>query len=157
MKMRLKNNWRIVVVLFSILNTTSLIAQNTEQSEKVLQHLTLDQRKMLKEQQTFIEKSKLDFKNSLSLEQKKLLNNKNISKIERTKLLKASLSNKQRDLIQLNKKLLLNKRLTFKRSLNRRQIIRLRRFINDRDIHDRKRLVRRIRRLIRDNLNTDNN
>lgn len=155
--MRLKNNWRIVVVLFSILNTTSLIAQNTEQSEKVLQHLTLEQQKMLEEQQTFIEKSKLDFKNSLSLEQKKLLNNKNISKIERTKLLKASLSNKQRDLIQSNKKLLLNKRLTFKRSLNRRQIIRLRRFINDRDIHDRKRLVRRIRRLIRDNLNTDNN
>jgi len=154
--MILKNNWPILVVFLSILNTTSFMAQNTKESQKVLQQLTLDQQKMLEEQQKFIDKSKLDFKNSLSIEQMKLLNNKNISRIERTRLLKASLSNKQRDLIQSNKNLLRKKRLTFKRSLDRRQVIRLRRFINDRDIHDRKRLVRRIRRLIRDNLNTDN-
>lgn len=155
-KMILKNNWQILVVFFFILNTTSFIAQNTELSEKVLQHLTLNQQEMLEEQQKFIDRSKLDFKNSLSVEQKNILRNKNISKDERSRLLKASFSNKQRDLIQSNKNLLRNKRLTFKRSLNRRQVTRLRRFISDRDIHDRKRLVRRIRRLIRDNLNTDN-
>ena len=153
--MILKNNWRVLVVFFCILNTTFLIAQNTVGSDKVLQNLTIDQQKMLEEQQELIDKSKLDFENSLSVEQRKILKNKNLSKEERSKLLKASLSNKQRDFIQSNRNLLRNKRLAFRRSLNRKQVTRLRRFINNRDIHDRKRLVRRIRRLIRDNLNTD--
>ncbi len=154
--MTLKFTLRIFVAIIFVMTVKPTFGQNSEQSEKVLRHLTLNQQKMLEEQQKFIDISKLDFKNSLSVEQKNILRNKNISKDERSRLLKTSLSNKQRDLIQSNKNLLRNKRLTFKRSLNRRQVTRLRRFINDRDIHDRKRLVRRIRRLIRDNLNTDN-
>ncbi len=104
----------------------------------------------------FIDRSKEDFKQSLSAEQISILKNKNLSRIERSKLLKASLSKKQRSFIGKNKNLLHDKRINFKRSLTRRQVTRLRRLSNDRDINDRQRLARRIRRLIRDNLNTDN-
>ena len=154
--MILKNNRIILPVIIIVMTTISVFAQNSEQSKNVLQNLTIDQKAMLKEQQLFIDKSKEDFKLSLSAEQISILKNKNLSRIERSKLLKASLSKKQRSLIDRNKNLLRDKRVIFKRSLSRRQVIRLRRFINDRHFTDRQRLVRRIRRLIRDNLNTDN-
>ena len=154
--MILKNSWPILVVFLSILNITSVVSQNSEKSINVMQHLTIDQKAMLKEQQLFIDQSKEDFKKSFSIEQINMLNNKNLSRTERSKLLKASLSEKQRSLIVRNKNLLRDRRVKFKRSLTRRQVISLRRFTNDRNISDRQRLVRRLRRLIRDNLNTDN-
>ena len=154
--MILRNNWSILVVFFCILNATSVVSQNSEKSKNVMQQLTIDQKAMLKEQQLFIDQSKEDFKKSFSIEQKTILKNKNLSRIERSKLLKASLSKKQRSLILRNKNLLRDKRVIFKRSLSRRQVVRLRRFTNDRHVTDRQRLVRRLRRLIRDNLNTDN-
>jgi len=154
--MILKNNRIILSVILIVMTTISAFAQNSEQSKNVLQNLTIDQKAMLKEQQLFIDKSKEDFKQSFSAEQISILKNKNLSRIERSKLLKASLSKKQRSFIAKNKNLLHDKRVNFKRSLTRRQVTRLRRLSNDRDINDRQRLVRRLRRLIRDNLNTDN-
>ncbi len=151
-----KNNRIILPVIIIVMTTISAFAQNSEQSKNVLQNLTIDQKAMLKEQQLFIDKSKEDFKQSFSAEQISILKNKNLSRIERSKLLKASLSKKQRSFIAKNKNLLHDKRVNFKRSLTRRQVTRLRRLSNDRDINDRQRLVRRLRRLIRDNLNTDN-
>jgi len=154
--MILKNNRIILSVILIVMTTISAFAQNSEQSKNVLQNLTIDQKAMLKEQQLFIDKSKEDFKQSFSAEQISILKNKNLSRIERSKLLKASLSKKQRSFIAKNKNLLHDKRVNFKRSLTRRQVTRLRRLSNDRDINDRQRLVRRLRRLIRDNLNTEN-
>lgn len=154
--MILKNNRIILPVIIIVMATISSFAQNPEQSKNVLQNLTIDQKAMLKEQQLFIDKSKEDFKQSLSAEQISILKNKNLSRIERSKLLKTSLSKKQRSLIAKNKNVLHDKRINFKRSLTRRQITRLRRLSHDRDINDRQRLARRLRRLIRDNLNTDN-
>jgi len=154
--MILKNNRIILRVIIIIMVTISSFAQNPEQSKNVLQNLTIDQKAMLTEQQLFIDKSKEDFKQSLSAEQISILKNKNLSRIERSKLLKTSLSKKQRSLIAKNKNVLHDKRINFKRSLTRRQITRLRRLSHNRDINDRQRLARRLRRLIRDNLNTDN-
>ena len=154
--MILKNNRIILPVIIIVMATISSFAQNSEQSINVLQNLTIDQKAMLKEQQLFIDKSKEDFKQSLSAEQISILKNKNLSRIERSKLLKASLSKKQRSFIAKNKNLLHDKRVNFKRTLTGRQVTRLRRLSNDRDINDRQRLARRLRRLIRDNLNTDN-
>ena len=151
-----KNKRIILPVIIIVMTTISVFAQNSEQSKNVQQNLTIDQKAMLKEQQLFIDKSKEDFKQSLSAEQISILKNKNLSRIERSKLLKASLSKKQRFFIDKNKNLLHDKRVNFKRSLTRRQVTRLRRLSNDRDINDRQRLARRLRRLIRDNLNTDN-
>ena len=154
--MILRNNWLILVAFFYILNITSVMSQNSEKSKNVMQQLTIEQKAMLKEQQLFIDKSKEDFKQGLSAEQISILKNKNLSRIERSKLLKASLSKQQRSFIDKNKNLLRDKRVNFKKSLTRRQVTRLRRLSIDRDINDRQRLARRLRRLIRDNLNTDN-
>jgi len=153
--MKLKNNWHIIVVFLSILNTTSFVAQNTEQSNKVIEQLTEQQKKMLSEQQLFIDKSKKEFKNSLTDKQKKILLNKTLSRKEKSRLLNESLSKKQQSLVAINKVLLRDRQIKFKRSLTKKQIIRLRRFAKARDIHDRKRLRRRLRRLISDNLNSD--
>jgi hypothetical protein len=154
--MILKNNWHIIILILLIFNITSFVAQNTEPSEKVLKHLTKEQKAMLAEQRVLIDKAKITFKNNLTIEQKKILQNKTLARNERSKLLKQSLSKKQRSLIDVNKRLLRNKRIKFKRSLTKKQVIRLRRFIKGRDVHDRKRLRRRLRRLIRDNLDSDN-
>lgn len=154
--MILKNNWHLIILILLIFNATSFVGQNTEQSKKVLNHLTNEQKDMLAEQQVLIDKAKIAFKNNLTVEQKNILRNKTLTRNERSKLLKKSLSKKQRSAIDVNKSLLRNKRMKFKRSLTKKQTIRLRRFINSRDVHDRKRLIRRLRRLIRDNLNSDN-
>lgn len=154
--MILINNRIILPVIIILMTTFSAFAQNSEQSKNVLQNLTIEQKAMLKEQQLFIDKSKEDFKQGLSAEQISILKNKNLSRIERSKLLKASLSKQQRSFIDKNKNLLRDKRVNFKKSLTRRQVTRLRRLSIDRDINDRQRLARRLRRLIRDNLNTDN-
>lgn len=154
--MILNNNRIILPVIIIVMTTFSVFAQNSEQSKNVLQNLTIEQKAMLKEQQLFIDKSKEDFKQGLSAEQISILKNKNLSRIERSKLLKASLSKQQRSFIDKNKNLLRDKRVNFKKSLTRRQVTRLRRLSIDRDINDRQRLARRLRRLIRDNLNTDN-
>lgn len=154
--MILNNNRIILPVIIIVMTTFSVFAQNSEQSKNVLQNLTIEQKAMLKEQQLFIDKSKEDFKQGLSAEQISILKNKNLSRIERSKLLKASLSKQQRSFIDKNKNLLRDKRVNFKKSLTRGQVTRLRRLSIDRDINDRQRLARRLRRLIRDNLNTDN-
>ena len=152
--MILKKHWHIVIVILLIFNITSLVAQNTESAEKTLKHLTEEQKEMLAEQQIMIDKAKVTFKNNLTIEQKRILHDKTLARSKRSKLLKASLTKKQRSLIDVNKGLLRSKQLKFKRSLTKRQVVRLRRFIKSRDIHDRKRLRRRLRRLIRDNLDS---
>lgn len=153
--MILKNNWHIIILILLIFNATSFVGQNSEQPEKVLKHLTKEQKDMLAEQRVLIDEAKITFKNNLTVEQKNILRNKALTRNERSKLLKKSLSKKQRSVIDVNKSLLRNKRMKFKRSLTKKQTLRLRRFINRRDIHDRKRLIRRLRRLVRDNLNSD--
>jgi len=154
--MKLKHNWHLLILVLFVFSAISLIGQNEEQSDKVLKHLTNEQKDMLAEQQLLIDQAKTDFKNNLTIEQKSLLRNKSLTRSERAKLLKKSLSKKQRSIIEVNKRLLSDKRIKFKRSLNKKQVVRLRRFMDGRDIHDRKRLIRRLRRLIRDNLDSDN-
>ena len=154
--MKLKHNWHLLILVLFVFSAISLIGQNEEQSDKVLKHLTNEQKDMLAEQQLLIDQAKTDFKNNLTIEQKSLLLNKSLTRSERAKLLKKSLSKKQRSIIEVNKRLLSDKRIKFKRSLNKKQVVRLRRFMDGRDIHDRKRLIRRLRRLIRDNLDSDN-
>ncbi len=154
--MILKYNRHIIILILSIFYVTSFVGQNIKQSEKVLKHLTNEQKKMLAEQQVLIDKAKIAFKNNLTVEQKSILKNKALTRNERSKLLKKSLSKKQLSAIDVSNSLLRNKRIKFKRSLSKKQVVRLRRFMSNRDIHDRKRLIRRLRRLIRDNLNSDN-
>ena len=155
--MKFKKYWHIILIVVSILHTSSFVAQNNEPSDKMLTQLTKEQKEMLADQQQFIDTSKKEFKKSLTEKQKKMLLNKTFSRSEKSRLLKKSLSKKQRSLVAINKNLLRDRQLKFKHSLTKKQLVRLRRFANDRDIHDRKRLLRRLRRLIRDNLNTDGN
>lgn len=132
--------------------SNDIYAQKEETTTEQLKYLTTEQKVLLKQQQALIDKTKSIFKENLSKEQLATLNNRSISKEQRTKLLRQSLSLKQRDFIRSNRVVLKNNRMAFRNSLTRMQKFRLRRFITDRKIDDRRRLVRRLRRLIRDNI-----
>ncbi len=130
----------------------SLYAQKEEDTKEQLKYLTPEQKVLLKEQQELLDKTKMIFKENLTDSQLAIVNNRTISKAQRTKLLRQSLSQKQQDIISNNRQLLSAKRTAFRNSLTKKQTIRLRRFLQKRNIDDRKRLARRLRRLIRDNI-----
>ena len=139
-----------VIILFI---ATGLAAQEVDNEAGIyLSKLNESQRQLLKDQQALIEKNRQVFKENLSEQQLSILNDRNISKKRRTQLLRQSLTAKQRHLIRLNKASIKNKRDFFRNSLTQRQKMRLRRLLHDRKIDDRRRLVRRLRRLIRDNI-----
>ena len=140
-----------VLIIFMISNATYAQKQNDKKEEQ-LNYLSVKQKQLLKDQQALIDKTKSIFKENLTPEQLATLNNRNLSKEQRTKLLRQSLSPKQRDIISSNRLILKKNRMVFRNSLTRKQKFRLRRFITDRKIDDRRRLVRRLRRLIRDNM-----
>jgi ABC-type phosphate transport system substrate-binding protein len=142
----------ILVLIISIISNASYAQKLSDKKGEQLNYLTVQQKQLLKDQQALIDKTKSIFKENLTKEQLATLNNRSISKQQRIKLLKQSLSLKQRDIISSNRAVLKKNRMTFRNSLTRKQKFRLRRFITDRKIDDRRRLVRRLRRLVRDNI-----
>ena len=141
----------LMLIVFTI--SFNIHAQNKEKITKdQLRYLTEKQKKLLKEQQALIDKTKALFKESLNEDQLAKLTDRSITKEQRAKLLRASLTKKQINIISEDKKVLKAKRLAFRNSLTKKQKIRLRHFIHDRKVNDRRRLVRRLRRLIRDNI-----
>jgi len=127
-------------------------AQKKETAKEPLAYLTTEQQLLLKQQQELLDKTKTILKENLTEAQLKIVNNRAISKEARTKLLRQSLSQRQQDIISSNRQLLKVKRTAFRNSLTKRQRFRLRRFLQRRGVDDRKRLARRLRRLIRDNI-----
>jgi len=147
-----KNLLLSIFLLMALTISNDIYAQKKETTKEQLKYLTTEQKLLLKEQQELLDKTKTIFKENLTKEQLTTLNNRSINKEQRTKLLRQSLSLKQRDIISSNRVILKKNRMVFRHSLTRRQKFRLRRFITDRKIDDRRRLVRRLRRLIRDNI-----
>lgn len=145
-------NFLILMLIVFTVSSTSFAQKQGEVKEDQLKYLTNDQKQLLKDQQALIDKTKIILKENLTREQLTTLNNRSLSKQQRTKLLRQSLSQTQRDIISLNRTVLKKNRLNFRNSLTKRQRFRLRKFISDRKIDDRRRLVRRLRRLIRDNI-----
>lgn len=142
----------ILMLIISIISNATYAQKQDDKKEQPLNYLTVEQKQLLKDQQALIDKTKSIFKENLTKEQLATLNNRSISKEQRTKLLRQSLSLKQRDLISSNRVILKKNRMAFRNSLTRKQKFRLRRFITDRKVDDRRRLVRRLRRLILDNM-----
>jgi len=142
----------ILMLIISLISNPSHAQKQGNKKEEQLNYLTAKQKQLLKDQQALIDKTKAIFKENLTKEQLATLNNRNISKELRTKLLRQSLSLKQRDIISSNRAILKKNRMAFRNSLTRKQKFRLRKFISDRKIDDRRRLVRRLRRLVRDNM-----
>ncbi len=151
--MGLKNNLlRSLLLLMALTISNGIYAQKEETTKEQLKYLTTEQKLLLKEQQELLDKTKSIFVKNLTKEQLTTLKNRSISKEQRVKLLRQSLSPKQRDIISSNRVILKKNRMAFRHSLTRRQKLRLRRFITDRKVDDRRRLARRLRRLIRDNI-----
>jgi len=151
--MKHKKNIMLSILLLMLLTmSTNLYAQKEETAQEQLKYLTAKQKLILKEQQDLLDKTKSIFKENLTERQLAIVNDRAISKVERTKLLRQSLSQRQRDLISNNRQLLKAKRTAFRNSLTKKQRFRLKRFLQKRSIDDRRRLARRLRRLIRDNI-----
>ncbi|MDY7393921.1 hypothetical protein UMM65_01570 [Aureibaculum sp. 2210JD6-5] len=150
--MKITRLFSIFLLLTTVLLCQYSYAQKEENTDKHLQYLTKEQKQLLKEQQELLDKTRAIFKENLTEAQLKILRNKSLSKEKRTELLRKTISKKQLDIISANQNLLKRKKDVFKKSLTKRQKLRLRKFINKRNINDRKRLVRRLRRLIRDNM-----
>jgi parvulin-like peptidyl-prolyl isomerase len=152
MKHHLICRFGLLIVVF-LAFTYSVNAQKDDiVSLKELDYLTEQQQQLLNEQQLLLNKTRNVLKENLTKEQFALLSDRSISKEQRSALLKKSLSSEQRNLISTNRNLIRSKKNMFRRSLTKRQRIRLRRFIKTRPMSDRKRLVRRLRRLIQNNM-----
>ena len=152
--MKVKDNLLLGILMLIFLQIGMVTyAQETDNTkEEQLKHLTTEQKKLLKEQLRLLDKTRAIFKENLTDKQRALLNNKSISKERKAKLLRNSLSNDQHEMIKINLSEIRSKRNLFRRSLTKNQKMRLRRFLNNRKLHDRKRLARRLRRLIQDNM-----
>ena len=140
------------LILTIITISKDMNAQKKETNKEPLDYLTAKQQLLLKEQQELLDKTKTILKENLTEDQLAIVRNRTISKEERTKLMRQSLSQKQRDIISNNRQLLKVNKTTFRNSLTKKQRFRLRRFLHRKSVGDRKRLVRRLRRLIRDNI-----
>ncbi len=142
----------IVIVLFvGIMFSYSQESENYEAELNSLS-LTQEQKVLLKEQILLRKQIRESIKNNLSADQKRILANKNLSKTDRAKLLKKSLSTRQLSELKYNRNLLKDKRMQFRKTISKRQMVRLKHFIRDKKIRDKKRLVRRLRQLIRQNI-----
>ena len=146
--------WAISLIAFTI-GIKSYGQEKDDATDKYMQHLSIEQKQLLKEQQELIDNTKAVFRENLTKDQLAIIYNKNISIAQRTKLIKRSLTRNQLDIIRSNRTLLRSKRDLFRHSLSDKQKFRLRHFIQHRTIDDRSRLIRRLRRLIRDNMNSD--
>lgn len=127
-------------------------AQENDDVEKEIDYLTSTQKQLLKEQQELLDNTRAIFKENLTSEQLSLISDRSISKEQRTALLRKSLTSDQLANINSNRSLIRNKKNIFRRSLTKKQRMKLRRFIKKRPLNDRKRLVRRLRRLIQNNM-----
>ena len=81
-----------------------------------------------------------------------MLANRNLTRANRAQLLRKSLSVRQLDNIKRNQRLLRDKRIRFRKTISKRQMRHFRSFVRDRHQRDRRRLIRRLRDLIRDNI-----
>ncbi len=146
--------WVISLIVFTI-GMNAYGQEKNDALEKYLQDLSIEQKQILKEQQDLIDNTKAVFRENLTKDQLAIIYNKNISIDQRTKLIKRSLTRNQLDIIRSNRMLLRSKRDLFRHSLSDKQKFRLRHFMQHRTIDDRSRLIRRLKRLIRDNMNSD--
>jgi len=143
---------RLISVFLLIFMCTSL--GFAQEGDPMLNSLVLteEQKSILKEQLELTRQMRENIKRELSPEQKKLLTNRRLTRADRAKLLRKSLSNKQLDNLKRNQKLLRDKRNRFRKTISKKQMIRFRHFVRDRHQRDRRRLIRRLRDLIRDNI-----
>ena len=146
--------WVISLIVYTI-GMKAYGQDKVDAFEKYMQHLSIEQIHLLKEQQELIDNTKAVFRENLTKDQLAIIYNKNISIEQRTKLIKRSLTRNQQDIIRSNRILLRSKRDLFRHSLSNKQRYRLRHFLQRRTIDDRNRLIRRLRRLISDNMNSD--
>lgn len=137
----------IVMFLFSF----PIFSQEDDGSIKALA-LTEEQKSLLKEQLELTKQIREQIKSNLSAEQKKMLANKSLTRKQRLTLLRKSLSDRQRTNLNRNQNLLRDKRISFRKTVTKRQMIRFRQFVRDKNRKDRRRLVRRLHDLIRDNI-----
>ena len=142
------------ITIFTIMVIPFSYSQENENYDTELNSLSLtkDQKRILKEQLLLKKQIRESIKNNLSAEQKRILTNRNLSQADRTKLLRKSLSSKQLSDLNNNRSLLKIKRKQFRNTISKKQMVRLRHFIRDKKIRDRRRLIRRLRQLIRQNL-----
>lgn len=140
------------VFLMFLLCLSSFAQDDQEGTSGNLDYLTADQKQLLKDQQKLLDETREIFKNNLTPDQLALLNDRSISQERRTAMLRNSLTSAQRDAIRSNRSLIRSKKNMFRRSLTNKQRLKLRRFIKKRPLNDRKRLVRRLRRLIQNNM-----
>lgn len=152
MKLNYSTRFAQTLVLFLLLGLSSFAQDNDKLLREELGYLSNEQRSLLLDQKQLQEDTRKVFKDNLSSDQLALLSNRNISVDQRTALLKQSLSPDQRDLISSNRNLIRAKKLRFRRSLTKKQRMKLRRYLKQRPLSDRKRLARRLRRLIQNNM-----
>jgi len=148
-------NYLRLFMIFSFVLTLGSKAnaqQDENESSSALDYLTHEQQQLLKEQQLLIDKTRSLFKENLTTDQLKLLNDRSINKERRTAMLKKSLTSEQRNIVSSNRDLIRSKKNMFRKSLTKKQRLKLRKFIRKRPLNDRKRLVRRLRRLIQNNM-----
>lgn len=142
-----------MVLLFAVAVPTALYSQTEDQIiDQELPYLSPEQKQLLKDQQKLLNDNKALFKTNLTAEQVRMLNDRSMSVDRRTTLLRQSLSRDQLNFINQNRQLIRSKRNLFKRTLTARQKSKLRHYIAKRNIRDRKRLLRRLRILIQNNM-----
>lgn len=143
---------RLITLVFLIFMCTLTGFSQEEDATLNSLNLTVEQRSILKEQIELTQQIRESIKSNLTLEQKKMLANNKLTRSERATLLRRSLSTRQLDNLKRNQQLLRDKRMRFRKTISKKQMTRLRKFVRDKKIRDRRRVVRRLRRLIRDNL-----
>ncbi|NNC69946.1 MAG: hypothetical protein HKN90_03890 [Flavobacteriaceae bacterium] len=139
------------IVLLIFMCTLTGFSQEENATIKALD-LSAEQKNILKEQLELTKQIRESIKSNLTSEQKKMLANRNLTRADRAKLLRKSLSVRQLDNIKRNQHLLRDKRIRFRKTISKRQMRHFRSFVRDRHQRDRRRLIRRLRDLIRDNI-----
>lgn len=148
--MELNKRFLIIIILLFMYT----LAGFSQEEDAVLKSLALteEQKNILKEQLELTKHIRESIKSNLTLEQKKMLSNRNLTRADRAKLLRKSLSVNQLNNLKRNQRLLADKRIKFRKTINKRQMMRFRNFVRDRHQRDRRRLIRRLKHLIRDNI-----
>ena len=143
--------FKLCSLLTCILLINLASAQDTE-IDKQFPYLSAEQKQILKEQQKLLEDQKAIFRANLSDEQRRVLNDNTISRQERTRMLRQSLTAKQQQAIQENKMSFQARRQVFRKTLTSKQKTRLRRFLSKKSQKQRRRILRRLRFLIQNNM-----
>ena len=137
----MKNLIKIIFLILcvSLITSSSMNAQEIENKVKkeTLNSLTVEQKKIIKDQRDQIKQKRELFKASLTEEQKKILNNKNLSKQERQGALMLSLNKNQMLLLQNHRESVKQNKLYFKNTITKQQRYQIRSKLQDhRNLND---------------------